>query len=64
MAFNIPKREKEYSQANKDLDKKFIQTEFQSCLNDLKNEFLGEETELYRFRLFEMIFLERCAYYD
>ena len=44
-------------------DNKTIQNEFKSVLTRLPNEFLGQKTEIFRFRLFELIFLERCAYY-
>jgi len=53
MAFDFEER---------DLDS--IQKEFKTVLSRTKNEFLGQKTEIFRFRLFELIFLERCALYN
>ena len=40
-----------------------IKNEFQNVLSRVPKEFLGVPTEILRFKLFELIFLERCALY-
>ncbi len=48
----------------KDKDITFITSEFENILAKIPNEFLGIQNEIFRFRLFELIFLERCALYE
>jgi len=46
-----------------DMNMDKFKEEFEVVMSRVPNEFLGVQTELYRFRLFELIFLERCAIY-
>jgi hypothetical protein len=40
-----------------------MKKELKCALTNLPNEFLEKEQNLFRFRLFELLYLERCAIY-
>ena len=41
----------------------YIKSEARVSLKNLPNELLDTKTNIYRFRLFEYMFMERCAIY-
>ena len=52
MAFDVTEKNSNY-----------IKNEAKNCLKNLPNELLDSKTNIYRFRLFEHLFMERCAIY-
>lgn len=52
MAFDVTERSNNY-----------IKKESSTALKYLPNELFDTKTNIYRFRLFEWLFMERCAIY-